>query len=250
MLLGASNLTLAFPLVVDRVRALVPAPVEVLAAIGHGRSYGRPSRVLVRELPGILQCGLWRALDAGPRTETFAVISDLGNDLVYGSKVEEIAGWIARILERIAAHRARTVIVRLPLASVEALSPLRFRVARGILYPSHPGDLGRLRDRAVALDDRVAALAKASGAALVDSPGRWYGLDPVHIRGRRRDEAWRAILDPLHNSDAAAGPPPLARSDRRALRRTRPEIRRWMGLEQRHTQPCARLSDGTSVSVY
>ena len=39
-------------------------PLEVFVALGHGRSYGRSTRMLGRQLPGILECGLWPELAA------------------------------------------------------------------------------------------------------------------------------------------------------------------------------------------
>jgi hypothetical protein len=250
VLLGASNLTLAFSLVVSRLRAVLPGPLEVLAAIGHGRSYGRPSRVLFRQLPGIAECGLWRILDRGPKKETFALLADFGNDLMYGQDVDEIVGWIERILERLASQGARSALARLPLSSIERLTPLRFGIARGLLYPSHRIDLATVRERARALDERIVALAQAHGAALVEPRGDWYGLDPIHIRWSRRGEAWDELLSPLGMSAAPGTFLELDGAERRALRRVRPERRRWMGRQETHPQPCAVLLDGTTISVY
>jgi hypothetical protein len=250
VLLGASNLTLAFPLVVARLRALFPGPLEVLAAIGHGRSYGKPSRVLFRELPGIAECGLWRALEAGPPRETFALLADFGNDIVYGSEVDEIAGWIERDLARLGMHGARTVVVRPPLTSVDRLSPLRFRVARSLIFPSHRIDLATVRDRVRELDGRLVAMARAREAAIVEQPGSWYGFDPIHIRKARRGEAWEAFLSAFGREPARGASKSLPRADRRALWGLRPERRRWMGREQTHRQPCAELLDGTTIALY
>ena len=60
--LGASNLTRGFQTVVDSARSVWGPGVEVLAALGHGRSYGAPSRFIARTLPGILKSGLWAEL--------------------------------------------------------------------------------------------------------------------------------------------------------------------------------------------
>ncbi len=250
MLLGASNLTLAFPRVIARLRDIVPAPLAVLAAIGHGRSYGRPSRVFFRELPGIIECGLWRALESGPELETRAVLADFGNDLVYGAAVDEVADWIALILRRLAAHGARTTLVRLPMANLERLRPLRFSIARGLLYPMHKIDLHTIRARARALDARIAELALAHAASLVDQREGWFGLDPIHIRRAKRDEAWSALLAPLAQHEAPSGSPTLEAADRWKISLMRPERRRWMGREKTRLQPCATLLDGTVLSLY
>ena len=85
MLLGASNLRLVLPVLIDDLRRAAGGPVEVLAACGHGRSYGRRSRLLfIRHLPGITRCGLWAALERRPPLPTIALLTDVGNDLVSG----------------------------------------------------------------------------------------------------------------------------------------------------------------------
>ncbi len=62
--LGASNLTRGLQTVVATATATWGPDVEVLAALGHGRSYGAPSRLLIRTLPGILESGLWKDLES------------------------------------------------------------------------------------------------------------------------------------------------------------------------------------------
>ena len=115
--------------------AMLAARLEVLAALGHGRSYGLESRVLGRSLPGILQSGLWPALAARQSNEVAALVTDVGNDIVYGARAAVILEWIAECLTRLAAARARTVITLLPLAGISALPPWRYRLLRTLLFP-------------------------------------------------------------------------------------------------------------------
>jgi hypothetical protein len=82
--LGASNLTRGFHEVVSASRAAWGPDVQILAALGHGRSYGARSRLLTRRLPGILDSGLWPALEAMPAVPTRALVTDVGNDILYG----------------------------------------------------------------------------------------------------------------------------------------------------------------------
>jgi hypothetical protein len=256
VLLGASNLTHAFPVVVAGLQARLPGPVDVLAAIGRGRSYGRTSRFLVRELPGILGCGLWRALEERPRAHTRALLADLGNDLVYGAEVGEIAAWIERILDRFREQEARCAIVRLPLGNIDRISELRFRIARSLFYPGRAADLDVLRARARELDACTVEIAERRGVALVTQRAEWYGLDPIHVLRARLEEVTSAWLAPIcgtvaNGSSAREGVAKrLARADRSAVRGIRPEERRLLGRPQHRAQPCAHLLDGTAISVY
>src|SRR5712671_2746547 len=110
VLLGASNLTRGISTVIETAWSLLGSPLEVLAALGHGRSYGLSSRILGRELPGIRQSGLWEALAAAPRAETAALVTDVGNDLLFGATVASILEWVSESLGRLAAVEARTVL--------------------------------------------------------------------------------------------------------------------------------------------
>lgn len=251
VVLGASNVARGLRPLVGRVRGMHAGPVEILTAFGRGRSYGLTSRLLwSRELASIDACGLWPVL-AARTAPTLALITDPGNDLVYGAEVEQIAGWIERALERLSAAAARSVVVGLPLASLERLGPLRFGLARRILFPGRSVDLQRVLEQARALDERIAALARAHSAAFVRPQSDWFGLDPIHVRFRLQATAWDTLLAPLSLPHAQA-PTPRAfeRGERALLGRLRPEFRRLFGREQRHAQPCVRFVDGTSLSWF
>ena len=94
ILLGASNLARGISTIVGTAQSRLGSPLEFFIAMGHGRSYGRASRVLGRTLPGIDECGLWDALGDAVSTQTYALITDIGNDIIYGYDVEMIAAWI------------------------------------------------------------------------------------------------------------------------------------------------------------
>jgi hypothetical protein len=252
VLLGASNLALAFPTIVAVARDLVGAPIEVLAAIGHGRSWGAPSRVLLRELPGIASCGLWDELALlPPAPRTLAVVTDVGNDIAYGATTATIAGWVASCLDRLPAG-ARTVMTRLPLASLRAVPQWRYSAIRAMLYPRRPLAKADALRRAALLDEALVDLARTRGLSIVDADPRWYGLDPIHVRPAQRRAAWVAILGRWLDAPSAARP--AARSLRRLgwvrMRRARPQ-RRWViGREQCARQPSFRARDGTTVSLF
>src|SRR5262245_41279757 len=62
IILGASNVTMSFPLIVRAIQSSLPRPVDIFAAHGHGRSFCAWSYVLHRGLPSIMDCGIWRGL--------------------------------------------------------------------------------------------------------------------------------------------------------------------------------------------
>src|SRR5207245_935521 len=82
-----------FQTVIATARAAWGPDVEMLAALGHGRSYGAQSRLIVRTLPGILQSGLWRKLETLPVAPTRGLITDVGNDILYGFSAQQNPDW-------------------------------------------------------------------------------------------------------------------------------------------------------------
>jgi hypothetical protein len=250
VLLGASNLTRGISTVIETAQAVWGSPLEVLAALGHGRSYGLRSRVLGRELPGISACGLWSELSARPPAETAALITDIGNDLLYGASVPAILGWVAESLDRLGAAGARTVMTCLPLASVESLSEWRFTIARTCAFPRSRARLADILTQARELNAGLAELAAARNVRLVEQRGGWYGFDAIHIRLRHWRAAWSEILAPWSDTQHSA---PGARGSLTRwlyLRSLPPLERKLFGRARRAAQPSGRLGDGTTIALY
>jgi hypothetical protein len=225
-------------------------PLELLAALGHGRSYGLTSRVLIRELPAIGDCGLWDVLQRGTSRPTSALITDIGNDLFYGATVNEILAWVTSAIDRLVARDARIVMTLLPLDVADTISPWRFRLMRGMMFRNCTRELGELKAMGVELNERLRKLADRGGIHVVAQRAQWYGFDPIHIRMRQWPLAWREILrawqtDPQKNFSPDSSP-------RRwfYLRSLPPLERTIFGRVRRATQPAGRLPDGTTISYF
>jgi len=236
--------------IVETARQLLDQPIDVRGALGHGRSYGIKSQVLLRGLPGISECGLWESLRVPPRAPAFALLTDLGNDIVYDVPVARIAEWVAWCLDRLQEAEARTVITLLPERSLERLTAFHYYAARTVFFPwsrlSMAEALGRVRE----LNHRIGELASARNIPLVEPKGQWYGLDPIHIRIRHYRAAWGEILQ---NWLTESQEPVAATGSFRRwleLHRVRPERWWFAGIEHRREQPCRTLADGSTISLY
>jgi hypothetical protein len=249
ILLGASNLRRDLAIVLETGCRLSGQPLEVLAACGLGRSYGMRMPFLWRELPGITECGLWQALADRPSLPTAALVTDIGNDLLYDVPVPLIAAWVEACLDQLRQTGARIVLTPLPLCNLNTLSRRRFLLFRSILFPGCRLRYATVLERAFALDRRLRSLAQSWDAVLSEHRPEWYGFDPIHIRRSRSPVAWLEILAPW--SDAApqeTSPLPLRHGLR--LGRLVPECRWIFGREQHGAQPCCRRADGTTLALY
>lgn len=244
VLLGASNLKMGFP----RLLSCLPGPVEVLAALGHGRSFGTWSRLAwVRQLPGILQCGIWDELERRHRRQplpTVAVVTDVGNDLLYGAPARVIEGWVRTCLERLSRYQAEPILGLLPLASLEKVSAFRYHLARSILFPGRrAASWSAMLESARELNGRLRSLSLEHGARIVEPSPAWYGMDPIHVRRKMRKEAWTEILRHPRlagGGNVSAGRLPLFGAAELKL----------FGRTLRNPQPVCRFEDGSTVALY
>ena len=252
VLLGASNLARGISSAIEAARTILgEAPLEFLVAMGHGRSYGEPSRVLGRTLPGVAECGLWEVLGATRAPPTYALVTDIGNDVAYGVPVATIADWVDACLERLQAVGARCAMSRLPVKSIESLGPRRYRFAKAILFPGRSLTLAEAQARTRELDGRLGALAGRRGVRLVEQRGRWYGFDPLHVRLGSLPEAWAAMMAPWADGRGAAVPAGRGTPAQwLRLRLWRPAEWSLLGWRLGRPQPSGRLPDDSPVSLY
>lgn len=245
MALGASNLTRGFGTVVSTARAVWSPDVEIVAALGHGRSYGADSFFLGRKLPGILESGLWRHLDQAPPRPTRALVTDVGNDVAYGASADQILAWADEAIVRLMRVTSDITLTNLPLTSLRRLSPLKFLVFRSILIPSCRLSFEQVVDTAERVDAGLVTLAARRRVKFVRLRPEWYGFDPIHIRPSLWHSAWCEIL----------GASSASRDGRSTLEQWRlylmPPERQWLfGREYVRLQSGVRLRAGGRVWLY
>ena len=237
VVLGASNVSRGLAHLAAVAGARQPSRLDLFVAAGHGRSFGANSRVCMRRLPSILWCGLWRALDRegvgdaevgragmGDGRPVHALVTDLGNDLLYGFSVTQLTAWVDECLARLAARGATIAITRLPLQSLGRVGPVRYRALKRLYVPGCQLSLPELVAAATELDRDVARLAARYGATLIEQPGSWYGLDAIHIRRRHLPALWHEACD-AWGCPAAAEPARASFGRWAALGRRAPEVR-------------------------
>ncbi len=244
--LGASNLTRGFRTIVSTARSVWGPEVEILAALGHGRSYGAPSQFLFRTLPGILKSGLWAELARRPPMTTRALVTDVGNDILYGFSVERTLSWVEEVLRRLARVTQDIVLTGLPLAAVYRLSRIKFLAFRSMLVPSCRLRLGQVIDRAEGVHEGLVKLSSAYGTKFLQLDPAWYGFDPIHVRPSYWRIAWQEILG--ERVPGSCGVRSMVESARLYL--MRPERCSFFGVEQVTAQPGIALRSGGYVWLY
>ena len=218
VLIGASNVTRLLPVYAATLRATFGA-VRMFVAHGHGRSYGIDTRFFGRRLDGHVDSALWEDLreHGNPAAARYALVTDVGNDLIYGRSVPEILSWVGDCVARLKGMGFETTITSLPVGPVLSLSPARFRATAKLFFPpfdvSHEDVVRSVRE----LDAGVRALAEREGLGLAEERPEWFFIDPIHVRYRFRLEAVKEYLGRWPSA------PPI-RSDRSGWREA---VRLW-----------------------
>lgn len=252
VLMGASNLTLSFPRIVNALEQAHTGPIEILSAHGHGRSYGRRTTVIVRSLPPIKDCGLWKYLEELDREETpvYGLVTDIGNDLLYRETVDTTYGWVADAMRRLGDLGIRTAMTFLPWERCSQMSAFKYHTFKQIMYPGKTVPWHEMCRRAPELNARLEQLADDLGIKHMHPPAKWYGFDPVHIRSQCRSEAWATILSLWNHIEFQ--PEQFRSSTTKAIRywRLPAQLKEWGGRARIHPQPCYFTPKGSSISVY
>lgn len=245
LLLGASNLTMSQRMIIQLMQQRCGSPSEVLVAAGHGRSYGQSSQVLMRGLPGILECGLWRQLDSLDEMPTYAFLTDVGNDIPYEYTPEQILAWVSECVNRLQRRSAYIVMTNLPIASIELLSERKYNFFRNLLYPFCRLSRDEVVDRAWAVHRGLITLASSQNFELCELESEWFGFDGIHVGYWKRRQFYQQHFErfPLVNN----GQEPVATAWQQ-----RPQfaVKTMWGRRRYCQQPSGRLVDGTVVAMY
>jgi hypothetical protein len=250
ILLGASNLSMSFPMVIETARALFDRPTEFFVAMGLGRSYGQESKFFGKKFSGILQSDLWDALDRARPLPTFAIVADVGNDLAYEAPVASIVTWVEQTLDRLAAQGARCALNNVPLASLERVGGVRYRLMRSLLFPKCGVPRREMLHRATELSRALEEVAAERKTPAFSGESAWYGWDPIHPRGRWRGAIWERMFAALAPTEA---PATMRRPSRAAARRWRRlQARGWASRGGKSPGAAAveRLDDGTMAALF
>jgi hypothetical protein len=259
--LGASNVTLALPQILDALhRRLAPSgPVEYYVAHGPGRSYGTIAGVPGIEFTPLRSCGLREALEArwrsAGRPPVSVLLTDVGNDVMYGASARGIAAWVREIVESFRSLGARTAITSVPVESVLSISAWKFGLIRPILYPRYPMRRRDVFTRVVQVQDALEELGRDLAADILPARREWYSIDCIHVARRWRRRVFGTWADALLEraegsaSGSERSAARLSISSAR-LRLVRPAEMYLFGRRLTRAQEGVRIADGARLYVY
>lgn len=250
IVLGASNVAKSLGVLVQVAEQRFSRPLEIVTATGRGRSYGNVSWFFARSLPSILTCEVWDHLAQNPNSNSQAVITDVGNDLLYEFTAEQIAEWVEQCVIRLKQHTRRIVLTGLPIHNVKRISPTKFLLFRTLFFPRTKIPLKEVQANALRLHDHLRGLAARHEIhfAMVQEP--WYGVDPIHWKLAARPEAWNTFLTPLSNGHFDPTRVRSQLSTELSYLFCRQKSYSVCGRPRAKPQPSVRLKSGTTIAIF
>lgn len=251
VLLGASNLTLSLRLVIQLLQRRIGGPSDVLVAAGHGRSYGEFSQVMFRELPGITSSGLWKQLELDNVRPTYALLTDIGNDVPYGYTPEQILGWVSWCVSRLQRQSVHIVMTNVPIASIKSISEWRYKMLRSVLFPRCQLSRREVVERASVVHHGLVEMAASKHFELLEPSSDWFGADAIHVHYWKRKAFYQRITEQFSSSNGMqcldTGNEPWF-----SMWKQRPRFayKKVLGRERRNQQPSGQLADGNVISMY
>lgn len=248
ILLGASNLTLSLRLVIHLMQQRLGGPSEILTATGHGRAYGVFKQMMLRGLPGIAASGLWTHLAAAEPRPTYALLTDIGNDILFELAPERILRSVEWCIAQLQQQSAQVVVTNLPMASIESLSERRYTFFRTIFYPSSRLSRNETVSCARAVHAGLVDMASRLHFKLYESEPVWFGWDGIHVDYWQRIAFYREVLQQFPNlSDRLASVGGAQEFLLTWQRRPEFAYKTVLGREIYCQQPSGQLADGSSV---
>ncbi|MFL2870380.1 MAG: hypothetical protein ACJZ8O_06470 [Pirellulaceae bacterium] len=194
--LGASNVVRGCDSLVSHLCSTI-GPCQIHLAGGRGRSYGRETRFLGTEFIGHTDSTMWQAACQPSDIPSVAFLTDIGNDIAYGSPPDELLAWVTTVIERLSEHCEHIAISRLPTGSIARLGRFRFWVLKTFFFRGTPLQFSDIMNAVDSVNDGLEQLSQEYPITLVEPETRWYSPDIIHIKSRRYATAWKSMMAPI-----------------------------------------------------
>jgi len=195
VLMGASNLARGYSALAKcLVRCLAPHPVEILHALGPGRAYCAEGGIFNITYSPIGACGILKSARGRAKRvrRVIALITDIGNDIMYDVPLSEITSCLNTLMQKLDALGADVFVNPIPLDFFKDVSEHQFRLLRSVFYPHSTIEYSRAGESV----DGVNGFLRDSAAGrihLLPSAKDFSGVDKIHYSIFHSHKAWSEV---------------------------------------------------------
>jgi len=209
--LGASNLARSFyGLKRCITRCLFPRPVNFIHAMGPGRGYISQGGILNMTYPPILQCDILKAAYSRRKInqQVVALITDIGNDIMYGVPVEEIIGGLQSLFDTLTEFEASIFVTSIPVDLKSDIGEFYFRILRRVFFPNSPVEYYQALE-AIEVINKFIIQSLNKNIIVINEMKQFCGIDKIHYSLFKSRSAWSHIAGNLTGTLDVNAPPKL-----------------------------------------
>ncbi len=199
ILLGASNLSRGYYSLTRCIKNnLEPCSVDFFNALGPGRAYCASGGVFNVAYPPIGASLVFPTVKdrSDKPSRKIALLTDLGNDIMYGIPAEKIIEEIKRILGQLEALDADALITPIPATLLSQLTPSRFRILKAIFFPR--SKVKRLEAiAAIKIINQAIDAGFGNRVTVISGLDNFMGWDKIHYGHCNFAEVWSRIAEAI-----------------------------------------------------
>ena len=182
ILLGASNLARSFYGLKGCIkRCLFPRSVNFIHAMGPGRGYISRGGIFNVTYTPIINCGVLETIryTRKPNQRVIALITDIGNDIMYGVPSEKIIRGIKYIVDTLSEFETDILITSISVDLKNEISEFYFHILRQIFFPKSEAKYSQTLEAIDAINKYIHKSSNARTTVISDM-NQFCGLDKIH----------------------------------------------------------------------
>ena len=199
ILFGASNLARSFyGLKLSIKRCIHPRPATFIHAMGPGRGYLGRGGILNTTYPPIIDCGILESIQKTrkPNQQIIALITDIGNDIMYGVHSEKIIEGLQNILDTLGEVTKNIFITPIPINLKNDIGEFYFRVLRCIFFPKSSIQYSQTLE-SIKIINQFILHSPNKKTTVINGMEQFSGLDKIHYSFFKNHLAWAYIANKL-----------------------------------------------------
>ena len=197
--LGASNLARAFYGLKRCIeRCIFPRSASFVHAMGPGRGYVSQGGILNAVYSPILNCGILEAVRNKriKNQQVVALITDIGNDIMYDVSSEKIVGGLQYIFNALDEFETNIFITPIPVALENAISEFHFQIIRQVYFPKSPVKYFQASNNIKAINKFILQSFNQK-ITVINDMKPFCGIDKIHYSIFKSQSAWSHIAGKL-----------------------------------------------------
>ena len=199
ILFGASNLARSFyGLKLSIKRCIHPRSANFIHAMGPGRGYLSQGGILNTTYPPIIDCGILESIQKirKPNQQIIALITDIGNDIMYGIHSEKIIEGLQSILDTLGEVTKNIFITPIPINLKNDIGEFYFRVLRCIFFPKSSIKYSQTLE-SIKIINQFILHSSNKKITIINGMEQFSGLDKIHYSFFKSHLAWAHIANKL-----------------------------------------------------